>query len=47
MNIDIEKMDRLRYLKKNELKELLAHYKLMNILKSLSMSQEGKLQLVD
>lgn len=28
MNIDIEKMDRLRHLKKTELKELLAHYKL-------------------
>ena len=28
MNIDIDKMERLRWLKKNEMQELLAHYKL-------------------
>ena len=28
MNIDIDKMERLRWLKKTEMQELLAHYKL-------------------
>ena len=28
MNIDIDKMERLRWLKKSEMQELLAHYKL-------------------